>query len=283
MKLSVIIPTCNRSNLLIHCLSALYVNVLSINNRFECEVIVTDDSSDEETKTLIQQQYTWVKWVKGPRKGPAANRNNGVKNADGDWYLFIDDDCLPDTEILTEYYNAISANPEMRAFEGRIYVDGPKKSFLHESPINETGGFFWSCNICIQKDLFYQLKGFDEQFPFAAMEDVDLFRRLRQITDKHAFLFNASVVHPWRLNRNLIKTTLKRHASQEYYIQKHPEEAKRLNAMRHFRYFVKNNLYLVTHAWKYRFSGFGTLLYCNFLQLYFCFKTLLKSRPDKAS
>ena len=276
MSLSVIIPTYNRSDLLTTCLQRLIPAVQSIDYKLDYEIIISDDSNNEFTKKLIQNQYSWIKWVQGPKKGPAANRNNGAEYAAGDWLIFIDDDCLPDTNILSEYQKTIENNPDIRAFEGRIYVNKPKKSFLHESPLNEEGGFFWSCNICIQKSLFKQLNGFDAEFPFAAMEDVDFFRRIKQITDKHMFVYEAAVMHPWRANHNLIRATLNRHKSQLFYLKKHPEEKQRLNAYIHFRYFIKNNIYLITHAWKYRFSGFGKLLYCNFLQLYFAFTTLLK-------
>ena len=274
MLLSVIIPTCNRPDLLIKCLDTLKTSVQTIHSSYE--VIVTDDSSIDETKKILLADYSQVKWVEGPRKGPASNRNNGASHATGDWLVFIDDDCIPNSNILTEYQNSIFSNPDIKAFEGRIYVDQPKKSFIHESPINETGGFFWSCNICIERKLFQQLKGFDEDFPFAAMEDVDFFRRIKQLTDKYLFVYEAAVLHPWRLNHNVIRATLNRHESQLFYIKKHPEEGIRLNATTHFRYFVKNNIYLFTHAWRFRFSGFGKLLYCNFLQLYFGFTTLFR-------
>jgi len=278
MLLSIIIPTCNRFDLLTKCLDGLSPKIQESSSQLKYEVIVTDDSSNDNTKIMLQKKYPEVLWVAGPCKGPAANRNNGASKASGDWLIFIDDDCHPDKNILSEYMNAILANPLIRAFEGRIYVNEPKSSFLHESPLNESGGFFWSCNICIERNLFEELNGFDSNFPFAAMEDVDFFRRMKVVTNKHMFVYEAAVMHPWRVNHKLIHTTLNRHASQLFYLEKHPKEKKRLNANLHFRYFAKNNIYLMTHAWKYRFSGFGKLLYCNFLQLYFGITTLIQKK-----
>src|SRR6185312_3373026 len=121
MKFSVIIPTCNRNELLHKCLNLLLVANQTIGGDYE--VIVTDDSKNNIAKNLINENYPWVKWVDGPKKGPAANRNNGTKLAIGDWVIFIDDDCLPDTNLLREYENGINRNPGALAFEGAILPD----------------------------------------------------------------------------------------------------------------------------------------------------------------
>src|SRR5665213_3286620 len=104
MKFSVIIPTCNRNDLLRKCLDLLAPSNQTIDNY---EIIVTDDSKDGIAKDLIKQDYPWVCWVEGPKRGPAANRNNGAKTANGDWLVFIDDDCLPDKNVLNCYKNGI--------------------------------------------------------------------------------------------------------------------------------------------------------------------------------
>ena len=67
----------------------------------QAEVIVSDDSKQCIAKELIQEKYSWVKWIEGPKKGPAANRNNGAKYATGDWFIFIDDDCEPQKDLST--------------------------------------------------------------------------------------------------------------------------------------------------------------------------------------
>ncbi|RYY07005.1 MAG: glycosyltransferase family 2 protein, partial [Sphingobacteriaceae bacterium] len=103
---SIIIPTYNRNDLLSKCLQRLEPGSQSIDvNKYE--VIVTDDSKQEEAKNFIQNNFNWVKWVPGPQKGPAANRNYGAKQASGEWLIFIDDDCMPDVHLLQNYQNAL--------------------------------------------------------------------------------------------------------------------------------------------------------------------------------
>ena len=273
MLLSVIIPTCNRNNLLGICLDKLSPGFQTIAAE-NYEVIVTDDSKDNIARSFIQANYPWVTWVEGPKRGPAANRNNGAKNAKGSWLVFIDDDCEPDKNILLKYSQAIKIDPEILAFEGRIYVNRDKQSYLEESPVNETGNLFWSCNICIKQTLFFSLKGFDEQYPYAAMEDVDFFKRLKIKTDKYQFLIDASVLHPWRNNKNLFGIILKREKSTRYFLAKFPEERKKINS----RFYIKAFLYFskdtIQHLGKYGFKDFFYKLSCDSLQIYFAFKCL---------
>ena len=84
--ISVVIPTCERPQLIAKCLA----NLTGAD-----EIIVSDDSRTDRTWKLIRDQFPGVKWVRGPQRGPAANRNFGASQASGDWVAFVDDDCIP--------------------------------------------------------------------------------------------------------------------------------------------------------------------------------------------
>jgi GT2 family glycosyltransferase len=197
MLFSIIIPTCNRNDLLSKCLDCLHSNVQVASN-FSFEVIVTDDSKNCEAKQLIETCYPWVIWLGGPRRGPASNRNYGASKAKGEWLVFIDDDCLPKVNLLEQYNKCIESNIDIKVFEGKIEAEGERVSPIQFAPLNMEGGYLWSCNFVIEKKLFDAIGGFDENFKFPHMEDTDL--RVRLIQLQHAFKFasNACVVHPWR-------------------------------------------------------------------------------------
>jgi GT2 family glycosyltransferase len=198
MLFSVIIPTCNRNNMLELCLNRLAPGAQSLNAE-HYDVIVTDDGRKENAKLLIAEKYPWVKWVEGPKKGPAANRNNGAKYASGKWLVFTDDDCLPDINWLAAFANAIQQHAGVKAFEGAILPDNREllKKDMAECPVNEHGGCFWSANIMVEKMLFDSIGGFDERFKIAAQEDEDLFDRLKTKTATQ-FAPEAYVIHPVR-------------------------------------------------------------------------------------
>src|SRR5205809_1112341 len=161
---SVIVPTCNRNDLLGSCLDKL-APATQKTATDSYEIIVTDDSKENSAKEFIERSYPWVRWVKGPKKGPAANRNNGAKYAAHDWLIFIDDDCIPNENLLNEYLKAIKCYPDCRAFEGAIFPDSWEslKKDMAECPVNTDGGCFWSANICVEKSLFEKVGGFNEQ------------------------------------------------------------------------------------------------------------------------
>lgn len=182
------------------------------------EVIVTDDSKEGTASKLIENNYPWVKWIAGPKKGPAANRNNGVKHAKGNWLIFTDDDCLPTAGWLKAYKTAIESNKQFKVFEGLTDTDKPKEKFNQQAPVNLKGGNLWSCNFAIEKNFFEALGGFDEAFPYAVMEDTDFKNRILQETGI-LFLPDAKVVHPWRTVKafNSYKKWLVAH---KYYLKK---------------------------------------------------------------
>jgi len=267
---SIIIPTCNRKELLKTCLEALTPEKQEINS-FEYEIIVSDDSQNNETELYITQYFPYIHYVKGPQKGPAANRNFGAKKATGEWLIFIDDDCIPEKTLLSSYIIAFKKN-EYQVFEGKITADRERKYYTDEAPLNLNGGKMWSCNIAINKKLFEQLHGFEENFPFAAMEDVELHYRISKKNIPILFLLDASVIHPWRPHPGL-SIISKRQQSMLYLIKKHPELKKKHN----FKWFltsIKNNLALHLKYFKIADIPFVILKNLLMFTLYFKLKLL---------
>src|SRR5438132_703059 len=97
LKFSIIIPTYNRNELLVKCLDALYHIKQKANINYE--VIVTDDSIEGLAEEVTKEYNGFVKWCEGPHRGPAANRNNGARYANGEWLIFLDDDCIPSVNL----------------------------------------------------------------------------------------------------------------------------------------------------------------------------------------
>jgi glycosyltransferase involved in cell wall biosynthesis len=223
MLFSIVIPTCNRYPALRVGLAALHPDAQGI-PASDYEIIVSDDSPDEFIEKNPAPGLPWVQTVQGPRRGPAANRNCGAKHARGTWLIFMDDDCIPQPSFLKAYRDAIHEHPACRVFEGCTRADRPKERMDEESPVNETGGYLWSCNFAIRGDLFGQVEGFCEAFPYAAMEDVDLRVRLAQSGEPFLFVPKAQVLHPWRpvaLSMKVLRVQL---VSQRLFYSRHPEE-----------------------------------------------------------
>lgn len=199
MELTIVIPTCDRPELLRACLRNLQGDAQTF-PRQNYTIIVSDDGRTMSARAELSAEFPDVVWVEGPRRGPAANRNTGAAAARGEVLVFLDDDCLPQPGLLSAYAAAFS-DPTLNAAEGRIRSDRPHQRMDEEAPINETGGVFWSCNIAMRRDFFLQIGGFDERFPAAAMEDIELRERILRLGNKIPFFPEALVIHPLRLIR----------------------------------------------------------------------------------
>jgi GT2 family glycosyltransferase len=195
---SVVIPTYHRNELLADCLACLSPQVQTL-AADQYEVIVTDDGLETTAESLIREHYSWVKWVPGPRKGPAANRNNGAKYAQGKWLVFTDDDCLPTSQWLSEFVAAITS--DILVYEGKTTCKAGITSPLEYAPVNLTGNCLWSCNLMIAAHVFQQLGGFDENFPYPHAEDQDFAYRLEKAGCPALFVEKAEIDHPPRRQR----------------------------------------------------------------------------------
>jgi len=268
MFLSVIIPTYNRYDLLRKCLDNLIPEFQTIDST-NYEIIVSDDSKINEELEILKEEYPFVTFVSGPQKGPAANRNNGAKYSKGDWLVFIDDDCLPDQNILLSYLKEINKGV-YQGIEGYINADRHQERFDEQSPLNLTGGCFWSCNIAVDKEAFNKINGFDEGFPYAALEDTDFYERLKTVA-KTTFLESAKVIHPWR--------RANKWGSHKKWMGSHQYAIKKANTKKNFKFRTERiNLFIGSifkdgkELIKFRLKGFHyylEVLYYNFLSIFY--------------
>ena len=197
LKISLIIPTCHRHELLRDCLNRLEIPPCPPDE--VVEVIVTDDSRDGETRSMVEKEFPRVRYVQGPRRGPASNRNAGAAAAIGEWLIFLDDDCLPVPGFLKAYRDAMMAEAgPMVALEGPTVSEADPPSLLWEAPHNPDGGHLISCNFAMRKEDFERVGRFDERYPGAALEDTEFAARFRFKGGQINLVSAATVGHPLR-------------------------------------------------------------------------------------
>lgn len=88
-KVSVVITTYNRMRYLSQAINS----VLDQGYR-DFEVIVVDDGSTDNTGGILQQYAGKICYMRQQHAGRAEARNTGIKNAQGDYIAFLDDDDL---------------------------------------------------------------------------------------------------------------------------------------------------------------------------------------------
>lgn len=249
VNISIIIPTFKREAELIKCIATIYYH-LELSD--DIEIIVSNDSLEQTINKFINNKYPKVSVINGPRKGPAANRNYAAKQAKGDWLIFLDDDCLPQQNWLLSYELAIKKNTGL-VLEGKTIANKSKTRYDEVAPINITGGKLWSCNFAIQKKLFFSLNGFDENYPFSTMEDIDFKERLKLIT-QFQFIENSLVIHPWR-RRVAFKNFKLRIQSQRYFAKKFNQKNTFQFKQQRIKIFVGSIFSNLKELAQYRFKG----------------------------
>lgn len=172
-KLSVIIITLNEELALPRLLKALKRQTFT-----DFEIIVSDAHSTDKTRQIALNQGCRVvnggKWSIG--------RNNGAKVAKADYLLFLDADGWIPHDFLEVNFNAFKESNKGTATVP-IKPDSDSKThafyfYLYHLWAKATSKVFPHCSGCslfTRKDVFNEIKGFDETVTFA--EDHDYARR----------------------------------------------------------------------------------------------------------
>lgn len=199
VQVSVVVPTCQRDELLNRCLSALTGQDL---DPAAYEVIVAGDGGGDDTAKLVaswsERAQPAIRYVRTRKtSGPAAARNVGWRIARADIIAFTDDDCAPDPHWLKAGIRALESGAH--AAWGRLIVpltDLPT-DYERDAARLERAEFV-TANCFYRRSALERLGGFDERFTAAWREDSDLFFSLIERNGKFVHAPGAVVVHPVR-------------------------------------------------------------------------------------
>jgi glycosyltransferase involved in cell wall biosynthesis len=126
MKVSIIIITRNRVNLLSKCLEPLFKQIESMET---IEVIVVDNNSSDGTIDFLKKvtvNTSKFKYFIEDKVGASFARNLGILNSEGDWLCFLDDDGIPAEDFVEKMLNTIS-NFNFDGFGGMWYPYADKE------------------------------------------------------------------------------------------------------------------------------------------------------------
>jgi len=226
-RISVVVPTYRRPELLLRCLLGLMEQTVG---REAFEIIVVDDGHDAWPRTLVlalgaeasAPSMRYLRPLQG--KGPAVARNVGWRAARGDVVAFTDDDTLPAADWL-EKGEAELRRGGWAAVGGRVLV--PLASRQPTDHERMTQGLerteFVTANAFVRRIALQQVQGFDERFTRAWREDSDLQFRLMTVGPVGR-AETAVVLHPVRRERWGISLRQQKNAFFEALLYaKHPQ------------------------------------------------------------
>lgn len=118
VKFSIIIPAYNAEMYIERC-----INSVLMNNYNSYEVIVVNDGSKDNTANIISR-FSGIKVISQNNQGLSAARNNGIKEASGEYFILLDSDDTIDSRLLQELSKSISNDPDLVRYQIRdIYPD----------------------------------------------------------------------------------------------------------------------------------------------------------------
>jgi GT2 family glycosyltransferase len=210
MDLTVVIPTRNRRALVCETLRRLARSAGDV----QLDVIVIDDGSSDGTpdaiRELIESESLDIRLLEQPALGPAAARNRALEAARAPVCLFLNDDTRPRGDLVQRHARFHRDRPEPEAaLLGSIVVpaDPPPTPFMdwlgevHFDyagivDADDAGGCrFFTANVSAKTALLREAGGFEETFPVAAHEDVELGLRLEKRGMRLSYDADAVVEH----------------------------------------------------------------------------------------
>jgi glycosyltransferase involved in cell wall biosynthesis len=207
LSFSLIIPVYNRPDEVSELLQSLTEQSV---NKFE--IIIVEDGSEKKSDKIVEQYNNKlnIQYFYKPNSGPGTSRNYGAKRASGNYFIFLDSDCI----IPEKYIEIVLENLNKNYTDAFGGPDNAHKSFTKlQKAINysmtsflTTGGIrgksekvdkFYprSFNMGYSKQVFETTGGFSEM---RFGEDIDMSIRIINAGYKTQLLKDAFVYHKRR-------------------------------------------------------------------------------------
>ena len=196
-QVSLIIPTYNRQEIVFQTLQ--YIKQQSISG-FEVVLVDQTESNDSNLNNFKDDGFKY-KYLKIKETGLPNARNVGAENAKGEILIFIDDDSIPDSDLIQSYMNLFNDYEKDKFCIGGRIIEKNTTMFKESNSI--VGGWItwygktlknfdtvksgeceWASggNFGLTKDLFIEAGGFDPNFiGTAVLEDGDFGYAVKKI------------------------------------------------------------------------------------------------------
>lgn len=210
MKVTVIIPNYNGIEYIEACLDSLY------GGSMVPEVIVIDNASSDGSDRLVEQKFPQCQLVRlQENTGFDTAVNEGIRRADTEYVILLNNDTRADKDFVKNLYKAISSKKEAFSVAAKMlsmgepdiiddagdlycalgwaYALGKGKEKSHYTVFAE---IFAACAgaAIYRKEIFDRIGYFDEQH-FAYLEDIDIAYRARINGWRNYYTPDAIVYH----------------------------------------------------------------------------------------
>lgn len=187
--------------------------------RSEYEVIIVTDYPNG----AWSEKYPEIRWVFYPDLSISKKRNEGIRNATGEYVAFTDDDCMPSLTWAADGVAYLDNNQSIAGVEGYTTIDsGGDGRILKEYRRLEKQGFRTN-NIFYRRGVLIEVGLFDTRFS-VQREDIDLAFSILSLGKKIDYCKEIASGHRFRVGEpwDLLKNCVNRRFDPLLY-KKHPE------------------------------------------------------------
>ena len=269
--ISIIVPTYKRPELLARCLSSIQQQSYT-----DFEVLVVDNARDSrDTRDVVAQvndeRFIYLNELV---PGVSAARNRGLKQAQGELILFVDDDDEIVPEMLEKLQDFMQQPVQsdiaftwcgvIKLFEENAHIIERKKFQVRNKNLEDMSFLIrigTGCGLCVRKKALLEVGGFDENYKVS--EDRDLLIKLikagKNYRPLNEFLYKRYYHCGERLSLKLHSLENAEHDYRLYYehlhfIMRYPELRLRLLDLRARHYFdageQEKAIDVAYHAWQ---------------------------------
>jgi len=132
VKISVVIPAYNLSNYIEKTLQSIVASDYS-----DMEIIVVDDGSTDDTAAVVEEyisEHAQIKLIRQTNQGVSAARNTGIREASGEYIIFVDGDDICAEDMLSSINERVekeTSRPDLIVWGYRV-SDSQKNSDVQE-------------------------------------------------------------------------------------------------------------------------------------------------------
>jgi len=209
---SIIIPVYNQWDYTYACLASILKN----SGEISYEIIVVDDCSTDDTRN-IERFVRNIKVIRNEKNlGFLFNCNKAAKLSSGKYIVFLNNDTLVQPGWLSWFMKTMEEKPdvglvgaklifstgELQEAGGVVFKDGSAMNYGRgDDPDQPQYNYFKDVDycsgacICVRKELWEKLDGFDPQYTPAYYEDTDLAMRIRSLGYRTVYQPKSIVIH----------------------------------------------------------------------------------------
>lgn len=239
MTLSLIIPLYNRPDEIRELLDSLCLQTDA-----DFELIIVEDGSQVKSEAIVLSYANRLnlKYFFKPNSGPGQSRNYGAERAIGDYFIFLDSDCIIPPDYIKAVKSFLARNP-VDAFGGPDRADESfsaiQKAINYSMTALFTTGGIRGSKHSVEKfhprsfNMGYTKEVFETTAGFAKMrfgEDIDMSIRMMKAGFSTALIPEAYVYHKRRTSfKQFYKQVHNSGIARINLYKRHPESLKLLH------------------------------------------------------